>query len=104
MDRKKEQELAAMFERELQGVARAWRERGIDTRGIVSGSTAATTKVAGWINAPGSRKRFDEVIQKLGRPWTVEEKVLSEKFRPLFVGWYGVLEKSEGRLSGQVAD
>lgn len=97
-------ELVAMFERELQSVARAWREQGIDTFGIVSGSTPPVLQVVWWINKLDSRARFDEVVQQLGREWTVEALVLKDRFRPLFADWRGVLHKAEGRLSGEVTD
>jgi hypothetical protein len=97
-------ELVAMFERELQSVARAWREQGIDTFGIVSGSTPPVLQVVWWINKLDSRARFDEVMQQLGREWTVEALVLKDRFRPLFVDWRGVLHKAKGRLSGEVTD
>ena len=97
-------ELVAMFERELQSVARAWREQGIDTFGIVSGSTPPVLQVVWWINKLDSRARFDEVVQQLGRERTVEALVLKDRFRPLFVDWRGVLHKAEGRLSGEVTD
>lgn len=98
------QELAAKFERQLQDLARAWRDRGVDTRGIASGSLPGHEKVAGWINAPGSRPRFDEVAQKLGRDWTVEALTTHQEFRPLFEGMAGVLAKAEARLSGAILD
>ena len=67
-------------------------------------TTPPVLQVVWWINTLDSRARFDAVMQQLGQEWTVEALILKDTFRPLFVDWRGVLDKAEGRLSGEITD
>jgi len=93
------------FESDVFGLMGAWRQQSIDTRGIASGSSGCSlSKVCGWINAPGSRPRFDQVQEKLGERWTVEALLLDERYVSIARRHPDALVKARGRLDGSVID
>ena len=60
-------ELEDSFRREAAQRATQWKKLGVVTSGWNSGKDQCSSKrVTGFILAPGSRKRFDEVVHKTG--------------------------------------
>lgn len=95
--------LEASFQREAAQGATQWKKLGVITTGWNSGAEQGSSwKVGGYISAPGSRKRFDEVVQKAGHRLTLERLVRKPMYEELFP--CRVLDKAQGRLDGTVAD
>ena len=63
----------------------AWDGAGIDLRGITNilKACAPSSQLGGYIVSPGSRKRFDEAVQKFGTEGTLEALALERRFRDL---------------------
>lgn len=98
-------DLREAFHADVFGLMPAWREKGIDTRGIASGIGGCEIhKVADWILRSGSRKRFDQVIRELGPSFTVESRLLDSKYEGIASEYPEACEKASGRLYGHVTD
>jgi len=100
MSAEDQEELLEAFKSDVFGLMGVWRGKGIGTRGIASGSDGCShLKVGGWINAPGSRPIFDQVLDELGSDWTVESVYLQSRYDPL-INHSASREKAKQRLDG----
>lgn len=97
-------DLAQSFRREAAQRATQWKKLGVKTSGWNSGADqCGHERVAGFVLAPGSRKRFDEIVQKTGSDrLTLERLVTKSMYQDLF-GEH-VRKHAKARLLGNTRD
>lgn len=98
-----EDELVRQLHGRTLDLKRAWARVGIDLRGIAQITRRENTAVmmmGAYITSPGSRARFDDVVQKLGHEWTLEALAVDPRFSGLFNE--RVLVEARSRLGPQL--